>query len=72
MAAATDARTGARRQVWGRSRTGWIWNDFLWPLIFTWSDEKQTIMLGIVSPKGQYSVAWGSRARSRWWRAFRP
>jgi ABC-type glycerol-3-phosphate transport system permease component len=37
----------------------WIWNDFLWPLIFTQSDNKRTIMLGIVSMKGQYSVAWG-------------
>ncbi|MDH3660117.1 MAG: carbohydrate ABC transporter permease [Alphaproteobacteria bacterium] len=37
----------------------WIWNDFLWPLIFTKSDEKRTIMLGIVNMKGQYSVAWG-------------
>ena len=37
----------------------WIWNDFLWPLIFTQSDEKRTIMLGIVSLGGQYSVAWG-------------
>jgi ABC-type glycerol-3-phosphate transport system permease component len=37
----------------------WIWNDFLWPLIFTQSDEKRTIMLGLVFMKGQYSVAWG-------------
>jgi ABC-type glycerol-3-phosphate transport system permease component len=37
----------------------WIWNDFLWPLIFTQSDEKRTIMLGMVNLKGQYSVAWG-------------
>ena len=37
----------------------WIWNDFLWPLIFTQSDDKRTIMLGLVSLKGQYSVAWG-------------
>ena len=37
----------------------WIWNDFLWPLIFTQSDEKRTIMIGIVNLKGQYSVAWG-------------
>ncbi len=37
----------------------WIWNDFLWPLIFTNSDEKRTIMIGIVNLKGQYSVAWG-------------
>ncbi len=37
----------------------WIWNDFLWPLIFTQSDNERTIMLGIVDLKGQYSVAWG-------------
>jgi ABC-type glycerol-3-phosphate transport system permease component len=37
----------------------WIWNDFLWPLIFTQSDDKRTIMLGLVFLKGQYSVAWG-------------
>jgi multiple sugar transport system permease protein len=37
----------------------WIWNDFLWPLIFTRSDSMRTIMLGIVTLRGQYSVAWG-------------
>ncbi len=37
----------------------WIWNDFLWPLIFTQSDEMRTVMLGIVNLKGQYTVAWG-------------
>jgi ABC-type glycerol-3-phosphate transport system permease component len=37
----------------------WIWNDFLWPLIFTQSDDKRTIMLGLVFLRGQYSVAWG-------------
>lgn len=37
----------------------WIWNDFLWPLIFTQSDDMRSIMLGLVSLKGQYSVAWG-------------
>ena len=37
----------------------WIWNDFLWPLIFTQSDAKRTIMVGLVTLKGQYSVAWG-------------
>ena len=36
----------------------WIWNDFLWPLIFTQSDSRRTITLGIVSMKG-YLVAWG-------------
>ena len=37
----------------------WIWNDFLWPLIFTQSDEKRTIMIGLVNLRGQYTVAWG-------------
>lgn len=37
----------------------WIWNDFLWPLIFTQSDNKRTIMLGLVFLRGQYTVAWG-------------
>ncbi len=37
----------------------WIWNDFLWPLIFTKSDSARTIMVGLVALKGQYSVAWG-------------
>jgi multiple sugar transport system permease protein len=37
----------------------WIWNDFLWPLIFTQSDSVRTIMIGIVAMRGQYSVAWG-------------
>lgn len=37
----------------------WIWNDFLWPLIFTQSDNKRTIMIGIVFLRGQYTVAWG-------------
>jgi ABC-type glycerol-3-phosphate transport system permease component len=37
----------------------WIWNDFLWPLIFTQSDDVRTIMLGLVFLRGQYTVAWG-------------
>jgi ABC-type glycerol-3-phosphate transport system permease component len=45
--------------VLGTLQFTWIWNDFLWPLIFTRSDDKRTIMLGLVSMKGQYSVAWG-------------
>lgn len=40
----------------------WIWNDFLWPLILTRSDESRTIMAGIVSLKGQYNVAWSAQA----------
>ena len=45
--------------VLGTLQFTWIWNDFLWPLIFTQSDHKRTIMLGIVSLRGQYTVAWG-------------
>jgi ABC-type glycerol-3-phosphate transport system permease component len=37
----------------------WIWNDFLWPIIFTQSDKYRTIMVGLISLKGQYSVAYG-------------
>ena len=37
----------------------WIWNDFLWPIIFTQSDRWKTIMVGLVALKGQYSVAYG-------------
>jgi multiple sugar transport system permease protein len=40
----------------------WIWNDFLWPLIFTRSEESKTIMAGIEALKGQYGVAWSSQA----------
>lgn len=37
----------------------WIWNDFLWPIIFTQSNNMKTIMVGLVALKGQYSVAYG-------------
>ncbi len=37
----------------------WIWNDFLWPIIFTQSDRWRTIMVGLITLKGQYSVAYG-------------
>lgn len=40
----------------------WIWNDFLWPVIFTRSDSMRTIMVGLVALKGEYSVAYGSQA----------
>jgi ABC-type glycerol-3-phosphate transport system permease component len=45
--------------VLGTLQFTWIWNDFLWPLIFTQSDTKRTIMVGIITMRGQYSVAWG-------------
>ncbi len=40
----------------------WIWNDFLWPLVFTRSAEAKTVMAGINALKGQYNVAWASQA----------
>jgi ABC-type glycerol-3-phosphate transport system permease component len=40
----------------------WIWNDFLWPLVLTRSEEAKTIMAGINALKGQYNVAWASQA----------
>lgn len=37
----------------------WIWNDFLFPIIFTKSDSVRTIMVGLISQRGQYSTAYG-------------
>jgi len=37
----------------------WIWNDFLYPIIFTKSDSMRTMMVGLITLKGQYSVAYG-------------
>lgn len=39
-----------------------IWNDFLYPLVFTRSDEVRTVMVGILSLQGQFSVAYGVQA----------
>ena len=40
----------------------WIWNDFLWPVIFTRSDDVRTVMFGVASLKGQYTVAYGTQS----------
>lgn len=40
----------------------WIWNDFLWPVIFTRSDNVRTVMFGLASLRGQYSVAYGTQS----------
>jgi multiple sugar transport system permease protein len=39
-----------------------IWNDFLYPLIFARSETAQTVMVGILNLGGQYSTAYGSQA----------
>ncbi len=35
-----------------------VWNDFLWPLVVTGSDEMRTIPIGLSYFVGQYSTAW--------------
>ncbi|MBA0051272.1 carbohydrate ABC transporter permease [Streptomyces sp. AJS327] len=39
-----------------------IWNDFLYPLVFTSSEETRTVMVGILSLQGRFSVAYGTQA----------
>jgi multiple sugar transport system permease protein len=39
----------------------WIWNDFLYPIIFTRSDSVRTIMVALITMKGQYNVAYGAQ-----------
>lgn len=36
-----------------------IWNEFLWPLVVTTSEDVRTIPLGLAAFVGQYSTAWG-------------
>jgi multiple sugar transport system permease protein len=35
------------------------WNDFLWPLVVTSSENMRTIPVGLAAFVGQYSTAWG-------------
>jgi ABC-type glycerol-3-phosphate transport system permease component len=37
----------------------WIWNDFLYPLVYLQSEEHYTLPLGIMFLNGQYSPEWG-------------
>ncbi len=39
-----------------------IWNDFLYPLVFTRSDTMRTVMVGILQQQGQFSIAYGVQA----------
>ena len=36
-----------------------VWNDFLWPLVVTTTDNMRTIPVGLAALVGQYSTAWG-------------
>jgi len=35
-----------------------VWNDFLWPLVVTTSEQMRTIPVGLAAFVGQYSTAW--------------
>lgn len=37
----------------------WIWNDFLYPLVYIQSEERYTLPLGIMFLSGQYTPEWG-------------
>lgn len=37
----------------------WIWNDFLYPLVYVQSEERYTLPLGIMFLNGKYSPEWG-------------
>ncbi len=39
----------------------WVWNNFLYPLLYVTSDEMNTIPLGIMLFRGKYSVDWGAQ-----------
>jgi ABC-type glycerol-3-phosphate transport system permease component len=37
----------------------WVWNEFLYPLVYMQSPEKYTIPLGVLFFNGRYNVEWG-------------
>ncbi|WP_205879371.1 carbohydrate ABC transporter permease [Leucobacter triazinivorans] len=39
-----------------------IWNDFLYPLVFTRSDEMKSAMVGLLALQGPYTTAYGIQA----------
>lgn len=38
----------------------WIWNDFIWPLLLLQEPDMSTVVLGILSLRGQYLSDWGT------------
>ncbi len=36
----------------------WIWNDFLWPLVYVQDPQWRTITLGLMNFKGKYTSLW--------------
>lgn len=37
----------------------WVWNDFIYPLVYMQDEQKYTVPLGIVFLNGRYRVQWG-------------
>jgi raffinose/stachyose/melibiose transport system permease protein len=37
----------------------WVWNDFLYPLLYLQDDKMSTIPLGLMLFRGQYQTNWG-------------
>lgn len=37
----------------------WIWNEFIYPLVYMQSQEKYTIPLGVLFFNGKYTIDWG-------------
>lgn len=37
----------------------WVWNEFIYPLVYMQSPEKYTIPLGVLFFNGRYNVEWG-------------
>lgn len=37
----------------------WVWNDFLYPLLYLQDDTKSTVPLGLMLFRGQYQTNWG-------------
>ncbi len=37
----------------------WIWNDFIYPLVYMQTQEKYTVPLGILFLNGRYIIQWG-------------
>jgi ABC-type glycerol-3-phosphate transport system permease component len=37
----------------------WVWNEFIYPLVYIQTPEKFTIPLGVLFFNGRYAVEWG-------------
>jgi ABC-type glycerol-3-phosphate transport system permease component len=37
----------------------WVWNEFIYPLVYTQSNDKYTVPLGVLFLNSQYNIEWG-------------